>query len=58
MVELTDRPYFVGCQFHPEFKSRPMTPHPLFVRFVQAAMERQKELRRSSEPVGRPATVN
>ena len=40
MVELRDHPYFVGCQFHPELKSRPMTPHPLFVRFVQAAMER------------------
>jgi CTP synthase len=43
MVELRDHPYFVGCQFHPEFKSRPMTPHPLFVRFVQAACERAKE---------------
>ncbi len=43
MVELRDHPYFVGCQFHPEFKSRPMTPHPLFVRFVQAACERSKE---------------
>ncbi len=42
MVELRDHPYFVGCQFHPELKSRPMTPHPLFVRFVQAAMERSK----------------
>jgi CTP synthase len=43
MIELKEHPYFVGCQFHPEFKSRPMTPHPLFVRFVQAAVERQKE---------------
>ena len=43
MVELRDHPYFVGCQFHPEFKSRPMTPHPLFVRSVQAACERSKE---------------
>ncbi|MFO0651509.1 MAG: CTP synthase [Polyangiales bacterium] len=42
MVELRDHPYFVGCQFHPELKSRPMTPHPLFVRFVQAAIERSK----------------
>ena len=42
MVELKEHPYFVGCQFHPEFKSRPMTPHPLFVRFVQAALERAR----------------
>lgn len=37
MIELTDHPYFVGCQFHPEFKSRPMDPHPLFSSFVAAA---------------------
>ncbi len=41
MVELRDHPFFVGCQFHPEFKSRPALPHPLFARFVRAALERQ-----------------
>ena len=41
MVELRDHPYFIGCQFHPEFKSRPAAPHPLFARFVRAALERQ-----------------
>ncbi|HMI85882.1 MAG TPA: CTP synthase [Polyangiaceae bacterium] len=41
MIELPDHPYFVGCQFHPEFKSRPVAPHPLFSRFVSAALERQ-----------------
>jgi CTP synthase len=41
MVELAEQPYFVGCQFHPEFKSRPAAPHPLFSRFVRAALERQ-----------------
>ena len=40
MVELREHPYFIGCQFHPELKSRPMTPHPLFVRFVRAALDR------------------
>jgi CTP synthase len=40
MIELKDHPYFVGCQFHPEFKSRPTAPHPLFARFVTAALER------------------
>jgi CTP synthase len=41
MVELPDHPYFVGCQFHPEFKSRPSAPHPLFSKFVGAALARQ-----------------
>ncbi len=40
MIELKDHPYFVGCQFHPEFKSKPLAPHPLFSRFVRAALER------------------
>ena len=38
-VELTDRPFFVGVQFHPEFKSRPNNAHPLFKGFIQAALE-------------------
>lgn len=37
-VELTDRPFYIGVQFHPEFKSRPNRPHPLFVDFIRAAM--------------------
>ncbi|WP_029458188.1 CTP synthase [Solidesulfovibrio alcoholivorans] len=37
MVELPDHPWFLGCQFHPEFKSSPMHPHPLFREFVAAA---------------------
>jgi CTP synthase len=37
MVELEDHPWFVGCQFHPELKSRPNRPHPLFAGFVGAA---------------------
>ncbi len=40
MIELKEHPYFVGCQFHPEFKSRPVAPHPLFARFVAAGLER------------------
>jgi CTP synthase len=38
VVELADHPWFLGCQFHPEFKSRPFRPHPLFVRFIEAAL--------------------
>jgi CTP synthase len=37
MVELPDHPWFLGCQFHPEFKSKPGSPHPLFKDFVRAA---------------------
>jgi CTP synthase len=38
MVELKDHPWFLGCQFHPEFKSRPMDPHPLFSGFIRASL--------------------
>ncbi len=41
MVELPAHPWFVGCQFHPEFKSRPDRPHPLFYGFVKAALEHE-----------------
>ena len=40
MVEIADHPWFVGCQFHPEFKSRPDRPHPLFRGFVAASLDR------------------
>lgn len=39
-VELSDRPFYVGVQFHPEFKSRPDKPHPLFIGFIDAAMKK------------------
>ncbi len=39
IVEIADHPWFLGCQFHPEFKSRPMNPHPLFVSFIRAALD-------------------
>ncbi len=41
ILELPDHPWFLGCQFHPELKSRPMRPHPLFSAFVGAAKERR-----------------
>src|SRR5579863_5094523 len=37
IVELPDHPYFIGCQFHPEFKSKPLEPHPLFREFIAAS---------------------
>jgi CTP synthase len=39
IVELPDHPYFLGCQFHPEFKSKPLEPHPLFKAFIGASYE-------------------
>jgi len=40
IIELTGHPFFVGCQFHPEFKSKPLNPHPLFREFIRAAIRR------------------
>lgn len=40
IVEIKDHPYFIACQFHPEFKSRPTRPHPLFTGLIQAAIKR------------------
>ena len=42
MIEYQDHPWFIGVQFHPELKSRPFEPHPLFASFVGAAMERSR----------------
>ena len=38
-VEIPDHPFFVGTQFHPEYKSRPLSPHPLFLEFIQNAIK-------------------
>jgi len=38
LIELRDHPYFVGCQYHPEFQSKPNKPHPLFKGFIQACL--------------------
>ena len=43
IVELPDHPYFLGCQFHPEFKSKPLEPHPLFHEFVKASYKNRKK---------------
>ena len=45
IVELPDHPWFLGCQFHPEFKSRPTHPHPLFKDFITAALDYSDRLR-------------
>jgi CTP synthase len=60
MIELREHPFFVGCQFHPEFKSRPASPHPLFARFVRAALERQATRAKSEgrKPAETQSAVN
>jgi CTP synthase len=43
IVEIEGHPYFLGCQFHPEFKSKPLEPHPLFVSFLKAAHQHKRQ---------------
>ena len=42
IVEITDHPWFLGCQFHPEYKSAPLRPHPVFASFIGAALKNKK----------------
>ncbi|HZY04826.1 MAG TPA: CTP synthase [Anaeromyxobacteraceae bacterium] len=52
MIELPDHPHFLGCQFHPEFKSKPFRPHPLFAGFIRAALAfRDARAREGGKPV-------
>ncbi|GBE04204.1 MAG TPA: CTP synthase [Nitrospirae bacterium] len=44
IVEIVDHPWFFGCQFHPEFKSRPLDPHPVFKSFIKASVKEKKLL--------------
>ncbi len=56
LIELRDHPYFIGCQYHPEFQSRPNKPHPLFKAFIQACLVRQAnpETRAATGPLSPP----
>jgi CTP synthase len=49
MIELPNHPYFVGCQFHPEFKSKPHAAHPLFTNLIRAASEYARVRPRTEE---------
>src|SRR6201987_1534365 len=49
MIELPDHPHFIGCQFHPEFKSKPLEPHPLFSTFIAASYEHGRKRRVEKE---------
>jgi CTP synthase len=54
IVEAPEHPWFLGCQFHPEFKSKPLEPHPLFAAFIGAALEHKKA---RLKPLGAGVTV-
>ena len=63
IVELPDHPWFIGVQFHPEFKSKPLSPHPLFSQFVKAALNRKRlaenaGVKRKTKKVELQARVN
>jgi CTP synthase len=42
IIEFSDHPWFIGVQFHPELKSKPFEPHPLFTSFIKAAVEQSR----------------
>jgi CTP synthase len=50
MVELAGHPWYLGCQFHPEYKSKPTEPHPLFVSYIAAALAEQKRRQGEARP--------
>ncbi len=56
IIELPDHPWFLGCQFHPELKSRPTRPHALFAAFVAAALARRQHIPAQSRPAVAAAT--
>ena len=52
IIEIPDHMFFVGVQFHPEFKSKPMDPHPLFTQFVRSSLKNREQ----AKPTTRKAT--
>ena len=57
LIELRDHPYFVGCQYHPEFQSKPNKPHPLFKGFIQACLNYQSRATRAPSDRESPPRV-
>ena len=57
LIELRDHPYFVGCQYHPEFQSKPNKPHTLFKGFIQACLDYQSRVKRASSDRESPPQV-
>ncbi len=57
VIELPDHPYFIASQFHPEFKSRPDDPHPMFLGFIGAALAHRRDATSVQTPAAEPAAV-
>jgi len=57
IIEAPDHPWFLGCQFHPEFKSKPLEPHPLFAAFIGASLENKRNKTRSTLEPARAQAV-
>jgi len=57
VIELQGHPYFIGCQYHPEFQSKPFQPHPLFAGFVKAALEQRTRKGLSVPPPAQTPTT-
>ena len=53
IVEVPDHPWFLGCQFHPEFKSKPLAPHPLFAAFIRASHDHRRARLSAAEPAAK-----
>jgi CTP synthase len=58
ICEVADHPWYLGCQFHPEFKSKPLEPHPLFTAFLEAALKHREEKARAHHSVAHPAELS
>ena len=58
IVEIKEHPWFLGCQFHPEFKSRPVKPHPLFSRFVEAALKNAQKKKQKDKQKKKQNRIN
>jgi CTP synthase len=54
IIEAPDHPWFLGCQFHPEFKSKPLEPHPLFAAFIGAAIDHKRQKNRPAAMLSQP----
>jgi len=58
IVEAPEHPWFLGCQFHPEFKSKPLSPHPLFLAFIGAALAHRQRESATSSSAGNTSAVS
>ena len=57
ICEFPDHPWFLGCQFHPEFKSKPLEPHPLFTAFLGAALKHKESKIHPAKKTAEPAVL-